>query len=154
MFLTTNLDTHDIISTFKFDYQQLKKKKLSHKNQEMISISTKCLLSDPDNFVCICYIPVLFEFNKILFTPRIFEGTLCNLKKKEKKWWEPQYLANPPNLTLSGVTHSLKTLLIFLILFPKFSEWHHIYTLIGKALQHKKSPVFGLCDNFLLLKTY
>ena len=36
----------------------------------MISISTKCLLSDPDNFVCICYIPVLFEFNEILFTPR------------------------------------------------------------------------------------
>ena len=35
----------------------------------MISISTKCLLSDPDNFVCICYIPVLFEFNKILLTP-------------------------------------------------------------------------------------
>ena len=35
-------------------------------NQEMISISTKCLLSDPDNFVCICYKPVLFEFNKIL----------------------------------------------------------------------------------------
>ena len=22
-----------------------------------------------------------------------------------KKWWEPQYLANPPNLILSGVTH-------------------------------------------------
>ena len=37
--------------------------------QEMISISTQCLLSDPDNFVCICSIPVLFEFNKILFTP-------------------------------------------------------------------------------------
>ena len=35
----------------------------------MISISTKCLLSDPDNSVSICYIPVLFEFNKILFTP-------------------------------------------------------------------------------------
>ena len=23
----------------------------------------------------------------------------------KKKWWEPQYLANPPNLILSGVTH-------------------------------------------------
>ena len=22
-----------------------------------------------------------------------------------KKWWEPQYLANPPNLILSGVKH-------------------------------------------------
>ena len=22
-----------------------------------------------------------------------------------KKWWEPQYLAHPPNLILSGVTH-------------------------------------------------
>ena len=40
--------------------------------QEMISISTKCLLSDPDTFVCICYIPVLFEFNKILFTPKAY----------------------------------------------------------------------------------
>ena len=66
---------------------------------------------------------------------RIFEGTLCNLKKKKKKkkWWEPQYLANPPNLILSGVTHSLKNFLIFLISFPKFSEWHHIYTQIDKA---------------------
>ena len=63
-------------------------------------------------------------------------------------------MANPHNLILSGVTHSLKTLLIFLILFPKFSEWHHIYTLIDKALQHKESQVFGLCDNYLLLKTY
>ena len=62
---------------------------------------------------------------------RIFEGTLCNLKKK--KWLEPQYLANPPNLILSGVTHSLKNFLIFLISFPKFSEWHHIYTQIDKA---------------------
>ena len=41
--------------------------------REMISISTKCLLSDPDIFVCICYIPVLFEFNKILFTPNYIE---------------------------------------------------------------------------------
>ena len=40
-------------------------------SQEMISISTKCLLSDPDNFVCICYIPVFLEFNKILFTPNV-----------------------------------------------------------------------------------
>ena len=23
----------------------------------------------------------------------------------KKKWWEPQYLPNPPNLILSGVTH-------------------------------------------------
>ena len=81
---------------------------------------------------------------------RIFEGTLSNFKK----WWEPQYLANPPNLILSGVTHSLTNFLIFLILFPTFSEWHHIYTQIDKAGQHKDSPVFGLCDNFLHLNTY
>ena len=62
------LDTHDIIPTFKFDYQKKKKKKKNH----------------------------------II----IFEGTLCTLKKK---WWEPQFLANQPNLILSGVTHSLKT---------------------------------------------
>ena len=68
--------------------------------------------------------------------------------------WEPQYLANPPNFILSGVTHSLKNFLIFLILFPKFSEWHHIYTQIDKARQHKDSPVLGLCDNFLHLNTY
>ena len=60
------------------------------------------------------------------------------------EWWEPQYLANPPYLILSGVTHYTlaKKILIFLILFPKFSKWHHIYTLIDKARQHKESPVF------------
>ena len=58
-----------------YGYDENKKKMKTKDVNEMISISTKCLLSDPDIFVCICYIPLLFEFNKILFTPtnvRIF----------------------------------------------------------------------------------
>ena len=41
-------------------------------------------------------------------------------KKIKKKWWEPQYLANPPNLILSWVTHSLKNFSSFLFRFPNF----------------------------------
>ena len=51
---------------------------------EMISISTKCLLSDPDNFVCICYIPVLFEFNKILFTPNTIDSSYFHIYEQNE----------------------------------------------------------------------
>ena len=35
----------------------------------------------------------------------VYPPTNCVCGGYKKKWWEPQYLANPPNLILSGVTH-------------------------------------------------
>ena len=42
----------------------------------VVRLKSLCLLSDPNNFVCISYIyiPVLFEVDKILFTPKSSMG--------------------------------------------------------------------------------
>ena len=48
---------------------------------------------------------------------KVVRTNLFEKKKEKKKWWEPQYLANPPSLIPSGVTQTLNHILYFLILF-------------------------------------